>query len=165
MDNKTKEALKLLQAEIRQLQSAMASRPAEKRDAVTAPDDAAPSGEKGEAVVQYSVRPPVIGAAKKVPTLSFSAAQLEGITDEKAAAVGYALASPQKVRLLRALLGKESEGAAELGAVTHLSTGSLYHHLRELMRAGLIHQAARNRYVLTERGARVLLILLALAAD
>ncbi|MDQ2687622.1 MAG: helix-turn-helix domain-containing protein [Armatimonadota bacterium] len=159
MDNKTKDALKALQAEIRQLQSAMATRPAEKNA-----DDVAATA-KGDAVVQYSVHTTASAGAKKPPTHSFTAVQLERVTDEQAAAVGYALASPQKIRLLRALHGKESEGAAELGAETQLSTGSLYHHLRELMRADFIRQAARSRYVLTDRGERVLLILLALAAD
>lgn len=165
MDNKTKDALKLLQAEIRQLQSAMAARPPEKKSEETAAAEATASAAKGDAVVQYSARTSASPSAKKAPVYAYTAAQLECVTDEKAAAVGYALASPQKIRLLRALYSKESEGAAELGAKTQLSTGSLYHHLRELMRADLIQQTARSRYVLTERGGRVLLILLALAAD
>lgn len=159
MDNKTKDALKLLQAEIRQLQSAIAARPPEKTAG-----DLGPAA-KGDVVVQYSAHTAASAGAKKTPTYSFTAAQLERVTDEQAAAVGYALASPPKIRLLRALHGKESEGAAELGAETHLSTGSLYHHLRELMRADFIRQTARSRYVLTDHGERVLLVLLALAAD
>ncbi len=96
---------------------------------------------------------------------SATAAQLTRVTNGDAAALGYALASAQKVALLRVLLDKASESAAALGELTGLSTGSLYHHLRELMRAGLIHQAGRNSYVLTERGTRVLLVLLALASE
>lgn len=165
MDNKTKDALKLLQVEIRQLQSAMAARSADKKQELAAPAENSVPAAKGDAVVQYSVRPSGSQEGKKLSSHTFSAAQLNRVTDEKAAAVGYALASPQKIRLLRALHGKESEGAAELGTETHLSTGSLYHHLRELMRADLISQSARNRYILTDRGARVLLVLLALAAD
>ena len=165
MDNKTKDALKLLQAEIRQLQSAMAAHPPEKKHEQAASAEEAVPVAKGASVVQYSVRLTEGEDGKKLSSHTFTAAQLDRVTDEQAAAIGYALASPQKIRLLRALHGQESEGAAELGAETHLTTGSLYHHLRELMRADLIRQAARNRYVLTERGGRVLLILLALAAD
>ncbi len=86
------------------------------------------------------------------------------MTDEAAAILGYALSSPQKIALLRALLGHESESAAALGAAANLSTGSLYHHLRDLMHAGLIAQAGRNQYHMTPRGQRVLLLLLALAS-
>ena len=90
-----------------------------------------------------------------------SAAQVAKVTDEAAALLGYALSSPQKVSLLRALLGMESESAAALGETAHLSTGSLYHHLRDLMHAGLIAQAGRNQYHITPRGQKVLLLLLA----
>lgn len=160
MDNKTKDALKQLQAEMRQLQARLAE---------PKPDDARPEPEPPkkdkpgrEAVVQYAVH---YGAALDTGLVGLSAAQLEQVTDEAAATLGYALSSPQKVGLLRALLAGEAETAAALGAATSLSTGSLYHHLRDLMHAGLIRQESRNRYLLSERGLRVLLLMLALAAE
>ena len=167
MDNKTKEALKQIQAEIRQLQMALAGKQPEVRDERPTEDHSMSVRKIKDAIVQCSVTYLVPGAGpeqKKMLT-AVSAAQIARVPTEAAAALGYALASPQKIALLRALLDKDAESAAALGEVTNLSTGSLYHHLRELMRADLIHQAGRNSYVLTERGVRVLLILLALAVE
>ena len=114
-------------------------------------------------MVQYAVR--AAAADGKAGNFSFGDTSLAGVTDDAAAALGYALSSPQKVALLRALLGSETESAAALGETAQLSTGSLYHHLHDLMHTGLIGQSARNRYVLTDRGRRVLLVVLALAAQ
>lgn len=167
MDSKTKDALKQLQAEIRQLQVSLnLKRPLNELDAPE--EEKAGKKERGAVLVQYTVTllaPDSDGKPQKPHHSSFTEIQLSAVSDEAAAAVGYALASPQKVGLLRALWGKESEGASALGEATHLTTGSLYHHLRELMRADLVSQSGRNRYVLSPRGARVLPIMLALAAD
>lgn len=167
MDSKTKDALKQLQAEVRQLQASLTrKRPGPDPD--SSDDDKAPRKERGAALVQYTVSVPAPGEdgkASKPYQAAFTEFQLGEVSDEAAAALGYALASPQKIRLLRALWDKESEGAAALGAATNLTTGSLYHHLRELMRAGLIAQSGRNRYVLAPRGARVLPVVLALALE
>ena len=122
---------------------------------------------KADGGVTYSIHRLAAGdgdTAFKTGTVTVSAGQLQAATDEAAALLGYALSSPQKVSLLRALLGPPSESAAALGAAAQLSTGSLYHHLRDLMHAGLIAQEGRNRYAITPRGQRVLLLLLALAA-
>ncbi len=167
MDNKTKDALKQLQAEVRQLQVSLN----QKRvfpEIDTSEDDKSGKKERGGVLVQYTVAalaPDVDGKAQKPAHFAFTELQLREVTDEAAAAIGYALASAQKIGLLRALWGKESEGAATLGEATSLTTGSLYHHLRELMRAGLVSQSGRNRYVLSPRGVRVLAVVLALAAD
>lgn len=173
MDNKSKDAVKTkdvlrqLQAELRQLQTVVgALQQNEGADRVEG--GAAPSREKGEKAdwtVQYAVHHRSSGAvaALKTGPVSISEGQLARVTDDAAAALGYALSSPQKVALLRALLAHEMESAAALGKTANLSTGSLYHHLHDLMHAGLISQSARNRYVLTDRGRCVLLVLLALA--
>lgn len=167
MDSKTKDALKQLQAEVRQLQASLAqNRPGPEPEAPE--EDKAAKAPRSPALVQYTVTLPALGEGGKAPKphqASFTELQLSGVSDESAAAVGYALASPQKIGLLRALWGKESEGSAALGEATSLTTGSLYHHLRELMRAGLVAQSGRNRYVLSARGARVLPMILALAAE
>ncbi len=168
MDKQTKEALKQMQAEMRQLQSQLTDRAVDKVSAEKSavPEPAARS--KSESVVQYSVHRPASGGddtAFKTGTLSITAAQVAAATDEAAAQLGYALSSPQKVGLLRALLGHESESAAALGEAAGLSTGSLYHHLRDLMHAGLLAQAGRSRYAITARGQRVLLVLLALTVE
>ena len=173
MDNKTKDAvktkdvLKQIQAEVRQLQALVAEGRGGHESAGEAAGEGAGKG-KSEAVVQYSVSRPSAGvgdAAFKTGMVSVSAAQIAKVTDEAAALLGYALSSPQKVALLRALLGREAESAAALGVTAQLSTGSLYHHLRDLMHAGLIAQAGRNQYHVTPRGQRVLLLLLALASE
>ncbi len=157
---KTKDALKQLQAELRQLQNTVSGL----QGAGPPPEHAAVKASKGDWAVQYAVPPPVGSAAKAAP-VAFTEDQLARVTDEAAATLGSAISSPQKVALLRALLASTTgESAAALGAATDLSTGSLYHHLHDLMHAALIGQSARNRYVLTERGRRVLLVLLALAA-
>ncbi len=169
MDNKTKDALKQLQAEMRHLQAIVAEGRSERRpDAAEPEDPSAPGKSKPDAVVQYALHRPAMGAGDKpfkTGTVAVTAAQIGKVTDEAAAVLGYALSSPQKVSLLRALMDRESESAAALGLTAHLSTGSLYHHLRDLMHAGLIAQAARNQYYITPRGQRTLLLLLALAAE
>ena len=176
MDKQTKEALKQMQAEMRQLQALLADqkqdlkadpKPDAKLDGK--PDAKADKSElKAEGGVTYSVHRPALGdgdTAFKTGSVTVSAAQLSGAADEAAAQLGYALSSPQKVGLLRALLGHSSESAAALGAAAQLSTGSLYHHLRDLMHAGLIAQEGRNRYQITPHGQRVLLLLLALTVE
>jgi len=171
---KTKDALKQLQAEVRQLQSlaaaSQAARPADGSPA--APDESLPSAPAAskakDAVVSYNIQRPALGegdAPFGTGPVAVTWAQVARTTDESVALLGYALSSPQKVGLLRALLGHDGESAAALGATAQLSTGSLYHHLRDLMHTGLISQAGRNQYRITARGQRVLLLLLALAAE
>ena len=173
MDKQTKEALKQMQAEMRQLQALVAAQKSEPKTdhkAEAKPEHKPePKAEvKADGGVTYSVYRLALSdgdTAFKTGTITVSAAQIQQATDESAAVLGYALSSPQKVGLLRALLGHPSESAAALGAAAHLSTGSLYHHLRDLMHAGLIAQEGRNRYQITPRGQRVLLLLLALAVE
>ena len=173
MDKQTKEALKQMQAEmrqeIRQLQALVSDQNAERRSEPAPPEEPVPSAKgKGDGVVNYSISRPAAGEGDtpfKTGSVAVTAAQIAKTTDEAAALLGYALSSPQKVSLLRALLGREPESAATLGAATSLSTGSLYHHLRDLMHAGLIAQSGRNQYQITARGQRVLLLLLALASE
>jgi len=173
VDKQTKEALKQMQmemrAEMRQLQALVGEQRAERKPE-TAPsaEPAASAKGKADGIVHYSISRPASGdgdAPFKTGAVAVTAAQIAKTTDEAAALLGYALSSPQKVSLLRALLGREQESAAALGATTSLSTGSLYHHLRDLMHAGLIAQSGRNQYGITPRGQRVLLLLLALAAE
>ena len=172
MDKQTKEALKQMQtemrAEMRQLHALVGEQRAERKPETVQVDDPAPVKGKADGIVHYNINRPANGegdAPFKTGAVAVTAAQIAKTTDEAAALLGYALSSPQKVSLLRALLNLESESAASLGAATNLSTGSLYHHLRDLMHAGLIGQAARNQYQITPRGQRVLLLLLALASE
>lgn len=151
---KTKDVLRQLQAELRQLQTTV-------NGLQSVGPHAEPVAEKpvrSDLIVQYAVQ-------KSAPA-AFTEAQLARVGDDAAATLGNAVSSPQKVALLRALLALPGgESAAFLGEAAGLSTGSLYHHLHDLMHAGLLGQAGRNRYVLTDRGKRVLLVLLALAVQ
>ncbi len=169
MDKQTKEALKQMQAEMKHLQNLLAEqKPDQKPEPEPGSDPKAEAKPDPKSGVSYSIFQPPRGdgdAAFKTGTVSVSSAQLGKTADEAVAVLGYALSSPQKVGLLRALLGHSPESAAALGAAASLSTGSLYHHLRDLMHAGLIAQESRNRYGIAPRGRRVLLLLLALASE
>lgn len=82
--------------------------------------------------------------------------------DAVVARLGYAFASPPKVTLIRLLLENGEQPAARLGDEANLTTGSLYHHLRELIHAEVVTQETRNRYSLTPHGKRAALILFGL---
>ena len=84
--------------------------------------------------------------------------------DDRVARIGYALSSVPKVALVRSLLTEGPQSAAQLGEKAGLSTGSLYHHLRELAHAEVIHQTGRNRYGLTALGQHAALLLFTLAS-
>jgi hypothetical protein len=89
---------------------------------------------------------------------------LLAVSDEQFARLGYAFASPPKAALLRALVLGGPQSAARLGPQAGISTGSLYHHLRELVHAGVIYPAPRRRYALTPLGRAATLLLFALAS-
>lgn len=74
-----------------------------------------------------------------------------------------ALGSPFRIRLLRALLegprtSRELQAALEVGPV-----GQLYHHLKELLLAGLIIQPRRNVYAIREETVVPILLAFAVA--
>jgi hypothetical protein len=79
-------------------------------------------------------------------------AHLTAAEDAAVARLGYALSSPPKIALVRCLQ-------------TGLTTGSLYHHLRELIHAEVVSSANRTRYALTPRGRRAVLLLFALVGE
>ena len=90
---------------------------------------------------------------------------LHAVDTEAVARLGYAFSSVPKVALLRLLLTGGEQSAAALGEQAGLTTGSLYHHLRELIHAGVIRTAPRSRFVMTERGRRATLLMLALTSE
>lgn len=87
---------------------------------------------------------------------------LTAVDTAQVAKLGYAFSSIPKVALIRMLLQNGEQTAAQLGDGAGLTTGSLYHHLRELVHAEVAHQSSRNRYALTDLGRRATLVLLAL---
>jgi DNA-binding transcriptional ArsR family regulator len=90
---------------------------------------------------------------------------LPTVEDSQVAKLGYALSSAPKVALLRLLWEGGEQSAAQLGEKAGLTTGSLYHHLRELIYADIIAQESRNRYRLTPLGRRTVLLLFTLAGS
>ena len=89
----------------------------------------------------------------------------EGALHDRAARIAASLGAQPRIVLARLLLTEDTMTATELGIGADLTTGSLYHHLREMTHSGVLAAAARNRYVLTPLGRRVLLLLLALAQE
>jgi hypothetical protein len=87
---------------------------------------------------------------------------LSAIDTAHVAKLGYAFSSVPKIALIRMLLENGEQTAAQLGEGAGLTTGSLYHHLRELVHAEVAYQSSRNRYALTDLGRRSILLLLAL---
>lgn len=59
-----------------------------------------------------------------------------------------ALASMPRLSLYRAVLDRPATSGELMKAAGLNTTGQLYHHLRELMNAGLIAQEGRDRYAL-----------------
>jgi hypothetical protein len=83
--------------------------------------------------------------------------------DVQVAQLGQAFSSTPKVAILRALLWEGAQSAALLGERAGLTTGSLYHHLRELTHAEVIVASGRNRFALTNLGRQTALVLFTLA--
>ncbi len=76
-----------------------------------------------------------------------------------------ALANPHRIRILRELVtGPMSTG--ELGQrLDQPSSGQLFHHLKELLAAGVIHQPERGTYAIRREDAIPLLAALSCAID
>jgi ArsR family transcriptional regulator, arsenate/arsenite/antimonite-responsive transcriptional repressor len=84
---------------------------------------------------------------------------------EGIARVITALGSPQRLLLLRALLHGQHSSQQLQAALEVTSAGQLYHHLKELLAAGIIEQRGRNNYRLDPRKIVPFLTLLAAALD
>lgn len=67
------------------------------------------------------------------------------------------LAHPDRIRLAIAMM-TGADTHLKLSTETRLAAGPLYHHLRAMQLAGLVHQPSRNFYTLTEQGEMLLLI-------
>ena len=92
---------------------------------------------------------------------------LAGILDVDngdAARLGQALGSPQKIALVRVLIWDGPQSGAQLEEKAGLTTGSLYHHLRELIHARVIESESRSLYKITELGRQTALLLMVQAA-
>jgi len=74
-----------------------------------------------------------------------------------AARLLHGAAHPERLRLMAELL-PSPRTHHDLKTATGLKPGPLYHHIRELERAGLVVSPARNRYELTEVGRLTFLL-------
>jgi DNA-binding transcriptional ArsR family regulator len=76
-----------------------------------------------------------------------------------------ALASPVRIRILRELSSGALQTAELQARLDEPSAGQLYHHLRELLAAGLVTQPRRSLYEVPDRAVIPLLALIACAHD
>jgi DNA-binding transcriptional ArsR family regulator len=93
-------------------------------------------------------------------------ARLSDVLDaepEPVAKVFAALSSPARIVLLRALLDGPRTSQQLRAELDDPSVGQLYHHLRELLAAGLIIQPGRSLYAIP-RGAEITLCIEIVAA-
>jgi len=74
-----------------------------------------------------------------------------------------ALASPERLKLLRAL-SQGKTGSEELMEACGLTQGQFYHHLRVLEASGLVRKKRRDEYEITLHGTSALFTFLAAAA-
>ena len=74
-----------------------------------------------------------------------------------------ALASEQRIAILRVVVKEGSVGVSRLSEKTGLEGGELYHHLRELVRKGFIRLVRRGVYGSTFKGESALAVVSGLA--
>ena len=90
---------------------------------------------------------------------------LLAVKAEAIAALLSSLASPQRLQLLRALLGGPKSSQELQEALGISSPGQLYHHLKELTAAGIVEQRDRSAYQLSARRVVPFLAIVAAALD
>lgn len=86
-------------------------------------------------------------------------------TGERSAALFTALASPSRLRIVTALTAGEVTTAELARRLGQPSTGQLFHHLKELLAAGVIYQPVRGTYAIRREHAVPLLTILCAALD
>ena len=76
-----------------------------------------------------------------------------------------ALGHPARLLVVRALLRQPHSSQQLQGVLAGSSPGQLYHHLKDLLAAGLVRQSARSQYEIASHQVVPLLATLAAAAD
>jgi hypothetical protein len=89
--------------------------------------------------------------------------QVMNANPERVAKVFAALASPARIVLVRALLDGPRTSQELRQELDDPSVGQLYHHLKELLAAGLVVQPSRSVYALP-RGSQIALCMQIIAA-
>jgi len=89
----------------------------------------------------------------------------EDVAGAELAAFASPFASPQRVAIMNVLARRGELGAQDLAQAAGLAGGQFYHHLKELVRAGLVGSDTRGYYRLTERGSSALYALAVLCRE
>jgi DNA-binding transcriptional ArsR family regulator len=76
-----------------------------------------------------------------------------------------ALGSPQRVQIMQLLVRGALTTAEMTERLDGPSSGQLFHHLKELLAAGLIHQPARGTYAVRHQHVVAILVVLSAAID
>lgn len=87
------------------------------------------------------------------------------VDDDLVAHTLAALASPTRVRLVKAVLGGARQTHELQEALGGVSTGQLYHHLKELTAVGLLIQRGRGQYEVPAQSVVPFLAVVAAAYD
>jgi hypothetical protein len=85
--------------------------------------------------------------------------------DDGTARVLSALGSTIRLRIVGVLVAGPATTAELTGQLDQPSTGQLFHHLKELLTAGLVHQPVRGTYAVRRQDVIPLLALLAAGTD
>ena len=109
-------------------------------------------------VVRFGTMEYDLDVERPVPGLM--AAEEEPLTRTLAA-----LASPPRLRLIRALLRGPRSTQELQEALGNVSTGQFYHHLKELLSARIVVQKGRSLYAIGAQHIVPLLAMLAVAQD
>ncbi len=91
--------------------------------------------------------------------------EVRGTTDENAARVLTALANGTRLKIVSELLGGELATGELVERLALPSSGQLFHHLKELLAAGIVHQPVRGTYAIRREHAVPLLAVLAATLD
>lgn len=126
-----------------------------------APGTAEPAG---HGVIAYSGSVDFAGKPLKMHSHQPVAAAFSG-EPEGVARIFGALGSPHRVLMLRALCDGPKTGQQLEDAAGISSTGQLYHHIKELLAAGLVVQPARSVYALRPTTVIAVCVALMLASD
>jgi len=123
-----------------------------------------PRAEPGEATVGYSgagqFGPDRVLIAQRATLSQVLAADPEGVTR-----VFAGLANPARLTLLRALVAGPLSSQQLREVLDDPSVGQLYHHLRELLAAGLVIQPSRSVYAIPQGKVVAVCVAIRAAAD
>ena len=91
--------------------------------------------------------------------------ELLGLEPTSIARVFGALGNPQRVRVAQSLLAGPMSTADLTARLDEPSSGQLFHHLKELLGAGIIYQPQRGTYAIRQHHVVPLLTVVSCALD